>query len=68
VHAIEELEELAVAHDGGIKGNLESLGVCGKNEKSELSIRTPVTIPTPPGTGELGSSYLRPVSPLHTAR
>lgn len=29
VHTIEELEELAVCHDGGIEGDLESFGICG---------------------------------------
>lgn len=30
VHAVEELEELAVAHKGGVKGDLESFGICNK--------------------------------------
>lgn len=68
VHTIEELEELTVAHDGGIKGNLESFGVCRENEKGELRILTQVTASTPSSTGELRSKHLRPVSPLHTAR
>lgn len=38
VHTIEELEELAIAHDGGIKGNLESFGVCKKANKKVSSM------------------------------
>lgn len=28
VHTIEELEKLAVGHDGGVKRDLESFGIC----------------------------------------
>lgn len=43
VHTIEEFEKLAVGHNGGIKGDLEGFGICGKaKENREQGIRAQV--------------------------
>lgn len=65
VHAVEELEELAVCHERRVKADLESFGVCTtKQKKSEHRRLVHLEHATPNIAGSRAD--LRPVLPLHT--
>jgi hypothetical protein len=69
MHAIEELEELAVCHDGGVKGDLKGFGICaGAKREGELGTLCPGDADLLVGDRRASGEYSRPVSPLHTAR
>lgn len=59
MHAVEEFQQRAIAHQRRVKGDLEGLGICSSTKSASHFIK--------PRDSKI-TVHLRPVSPVQTAR